>query len=37
MYAIRSYYVKNALLQAQYINYDNGLLRQMEDVLKALP
>ncbi len=29
--------VKNALLQAQYINYDNGLLRQMEDVLKALP
>lgn len=29
--------VKNAILQAQYIDYDNGLLRQMEDVLKALP
>lgn len=28
--------VKNAILQAQYINYDNGILRQMEDVLKAL-
>lgn len=37
MQTARNGLVKNALLQAQYIDYDNGILRQMEEVLKSLP
>jgi len=37
MQTARNGLVKNALLQAQYIDYDNGILRQMEEVLQSLP